>query len=192
MKPFKRRRRGGLAAEFERDEALLLTNLAAQMIELLRDRNSAEESSADPLAQIVGMTGPIAPPEDPVLSRLLPDAYADDPENSAEFRRYTEQSLTGRKVANAQTLIEALAEGGLTEDLDERSRVEVELDQNQALAWMKALTDIRLALGVRLGIETEADMTRLEYSSEEYERQTFDVYEWLGFVQESLVRAAGN
>ena len=74
MKRFKRRRRGGITAEFEQSEALALSNLAAQMIELLRDRNGSEESSADPLAQIVGMSGPIAPPEDPVLGRLLPDA----------------------------------------------------------------------------------------------------------------------
>lgn len=190
MKPFKRRRKGGLAAEFERNEALLLSNLAAQMIELLRDRNGAEESSADPLAQFVGMSGPIAPPEDPVLSRLLPDAYSGDPENSAEFRRYTEQSLTSHKVTNAQMVIDALIDGGLSEEHDSPARIEVELDQGSAFAWMKTLTDIRLALSIRLGIETEADMDRLEYADDEYEQQTFDIYEWLGYVQESLVQAA--
>lgn len=190
MKPFKRRRKGGLAAEFERNEALLLSNLAAQMIELLRDRNGAEESSADPLAQFVGMSGPIAPPEDPVLSRLLPDAYSDDPENSAEFRRYTEQSLTSHKVTNAQLIIDALIDGGLSEEHGSPAQIEVELDVNSAFAWMKTLTDIRLALSVRLGIETEADMDRLEYADDEYEQQTFDIYEWLGYVQESLVQAA--
>lgn len=190
MKPFKRRRKGGLAAEFERNEALLLSNLAAQMIELLRDRNGTEESSADPLAQFVGMTGPIAPPEDPVLSRLLPDAYSDDPENAAEFRRYTEQSLTSHKVSNAQLVIDALIDGGLSEEHDTPAQIEVELDPNSAFAWLKTLTDIRLALSIRLGIETEADMDRLEYADDEYEQQTFDIYEWLGYVQESLVQAA--
>ncbi len=39
--------------------------------------------------------GPVADtiPEDPVLARLLPDAYRDDPEAAGEFRRYTEPAL---------------------------------------------------------------------------------------------------
>ncbi|NLC98088.1 MAG: DUF2017 domain-containing protein [Actinomycetales bacterium] len=192
MKPFKRRRKGGIAAEFEPNEALLLSNLAAQMIELLRDRNGSQESSADPLAQMVGMSGPIMPPEDPVLNRLLPDAYRDDPDNAAEFRRYTEQMLTSQKVTNAQALIDALIEGGLSEAEHSRARIEVELNDGAAIAWMKTLTDIRLALGIRLGIETEADMELLEQEAEEYERQTLDIYEWLGFVQETLVEAASR
>lgn len=189
MKPFKRRRRGGLAAEFERVEGLLLANMAAQMIELLRDRNGAEESSADPLAQFVGMTGPVAPPEDPVLQRLLPDAYAEDPESSAEFRRYTEQTVTSHKVANAQAIMDALIEGGLSDEDDSPKRIEIELNPESAIAWLKALTDIRLALGVRLGIETEDDVLRLEVESDEYQQRTLDIYEWLGFVQETLVLA---
>ena len=75
MKPFKKRRRGGLVATFEAGEAQLLANLAGQVVELLRDRNSADESDADPLAAQLGIGGSSLPPEDPVLQRLLPDAY---------------------------------------------------------------------------------------------------------------------
>lgn len=192
MKRFKRRRKGGIAAEFEPNEAHLLSNLAAQMIELLRDRNGAEESSADPLANLVGMSGPVLPPEDPVLNRLLPDAYRDDPENAAEFRRYTEQTLTSQKVANAQALIDSLLEGGLSEVEHSKGRIEVELDDASAIAWMKTLTDIRLALGIRLGIETEADMELLADETDEHVQQTLDIYEWLGFVQETLVEAVSR
>ena len=53
------------------------------------------------------------PPEDPVLARLLPDAYRDDPEAAGEFRRYTEQDLRSGKVAAAQTVLATLpAKGG--------------------------------------------------------------------------------
>ena len=37
-------------------------------------------------------------PDDPALARLLPDAYADDDEASAEFRRFTERTLRETKM----------------------------------------------------------------------------------------------
>ena len=42
-------------------------------------------------------------PEDPVLARLLPDGYRDDPEAAGEFRKYTEPSLRSAKHQAAQT-----------------------------------------------------------------------------------------
>ncbi len=116
MRPFKRRRRGGVVAVFEPDEAHVLVNLAGQVVELLRDRNGASESDPDPLAVQLGMGGPSLPPEDPVLRRLLPDAYGDDQEESAEFRRFTERSLTSAKVENAERLIASLEAGGLDDE----------------------------------------------------------------------------
>ena len=113
MKPFKKRRRGGLVATFESGEAQLLANLAGQVVELLRDRNSADESDPDPLAAQVGMGGSSLPPEDPVLQRLLPDAYRNDEQEAGEFRRFTERSLTSFKVQNAEALIGSLIDGGL-------------------------------------------------------------------------------
>ena len=70
MRPFRRRRRGGVVATFEPEEAYVLANLAGQVVELLRDRNGAPESDPDPLALQLGMGGPSLPPEDPVLRRL--------------------------------------------------------------------------------------------------------------------------
>jgi len=76
-------------------------------------------------------------PADPILARLLPDAYADDPDASSEFRRYTELSLRSGKVAAAQTVLETLpADGG-----------RIRLSEPDAQAWLRALNDVRLALG---------------------------------------------
>ena len=192
MKPFKRRRRGGISATFEVGEAHLLANLAGQVVELLRDRNGPEESHADPLAAQLGMGGPSLPPEDPVLQRLLPDAYRDDPEDAGEFRRFTERSLTSAKVLNAETLIGSLVDGGLTfgelpdEDGDP---VEVELDADEVQAWLRALTDVRLSLAVRLGIETDEDTMLVAQSDDEAVAAMSDIFEWLGYVQETLVAA---
>lgn len=187
MKPFRRRRRGTVTATFELNEAQLLVNLASQVVELLQDRNGPSESEPDPLAQLIGMSGPVQPPEDPVLARLLPDAYRDDPVEAAEFRRFTEQALSATKVGNARTVIEGLEAGGL--DVAAK-HVEVELDEAQVLAWLRALTDIRMALAVRLGIETEEDAERLAESDDEATVAMGDVFDWLGFVQETLVHVA--
>jgi hypothetical protein len=192
VKRFKRRKRGGITAEFTHGEAELLCNLAAQIIELLRDRNGEIESDADPLAQFVGLSGAVLPPEDPVLMRLLPNAYRDNDVDAAEFRRYTEQALTDAKVENGKAIIQALYDSGYDDDPEQRGKIEVELDDENALAWLKALTDIRLALAIRLGIETEDDMIRLEQDASPEDRQGLDLYEWLGFVQETLVEAVSR
>ena len=192
MKPFRKRRRGGIAATFEVGEAHLLASLSGQVVELLRDRNGAEESDVDPLAAQLGMGGPSLPPEDPVLQRLLPDAYRDDEVDAGEFRRFTERSLTAAKVLNAETLIGSLIDGGLTfgesSDLDGEP-VEIELDDAEVQAWLRALTDIRLSLAVRLNIETEEDAMLIGSSEDEAIVAMSEIYEWLGYVQETLIGA---
>ncbi|MEH3068888.1 MAG: DUF2017 domain-containing protein [Aeromicrobium erythreum] len=189
MRPFKRRRRGGVVAVFEPDEAHVLANLAGQVVELLRDRNGASESDPDPLAVQLGMGGPLLPPEDPVLRRLLPDAYGDDEEESAEFRRFTERSLTSAKVENAERLIASLEAGGLDDEGEMDTVVEVELDPADVQAWLRSLTDIRLSIAVRLGIDSEADQVALSESDDPAVSTMVDVYDWLGYVQETLVGA---
>ncbi len=114
--------------------------------------------------------------DDPALARMLPDAYPDDPEASAEFRHYTTESLAERKIANS---------GVIASTLSAAPRGEVTLDPQATQAWLRSLTDIRLALASRLGIETEEDEDRGDPAM-------LDVYRWLGFLQESLVAALGS
>lgn len=192
MKPFKRRRRGGITATFTAAEAHLLANLAGQVVELLRDRNGLSESDSDPLAEQLGMGGPSAPPEDPVLARLLPDAYRSDEDDSSEFRRLTERSLTSAKVQYAQDLIGSLVDGGLVFGAPaegESGDIEVELKPDAVQAWLKGLNDIRLSLAVRLGIENEEDVMLAAESGDEAIAAMSDIYDWLGYVQETLIAA---
>ncbi|HWV27476.1 MAG TPA: DUF2017 domain-containing protein [Aeromicrobium sp.] len=198
MKAFKRRRRGGTVAEFESAEAHLLASLTSQVVELLRDRHGSGEADPDPLAAQLGLGGPSQPPEDPVLQRLLPDAYRagsarDAESDAADFRRLTERSLTAIKVQNAETLLAGLIEGGLQPGLPEADDppVEVELDGPEVQAWLKALTDVRLALAVRLGIESEEDARLIAHSDDEATVAMAEIYDWLGYVQESLVHSLG-
>lgn len=189
MTPFKARRRGGLTATFDPAEAHVIANLASQVIELLRDRNGAQVTDSDPLVSELGLGGPSQPPEDPVLQRLLPDAYRDDPEEAGEFRRFTESALTSAKVANAETVLASLAAGGMDLADESEAPVEIELGPDEVQAWLRSLTDIRLSLAVRLGIETEEDTMLLESSSDPAVVAMGELYDWLGYVQETLVQA---
>ena len=189
MTPFKARRRGGMTATFDPAEANVIANLAGQVIELLRDRNGAQVTDTDPLVSELGLGGPSQPPEDPVLQRLLPDAYRDNPDDSAEFRRFTESALTSAKVANAETVLSTLAAGGLDLTDESEAPVEVELSPDEVQAWLRSLTDIRLSLAVRLGIENEEDVMLLEKSPDQALVAMGELYDWLGYVQETLVQA---
>jgi hypothetical protein len=191
VKPFKKRRRGGLCATFEPGEARVIASLTGQVVELLRDRNGELASDPDPLAGELGFSGgPSLPPDDPVLQRLLPDAYRDDTDDSAEFRRFTERALTSSKVANAEAVLESLRDAGLDEvDDDSDEPLEVELDPEGVQAWLRTLTDVRLSLAVRLGIEADEDAMLLHQSEDEAVAAMTELYDWLGYVQETLVTA---
>jgi Domain of unknown function (DUF2017) len=195
-----RRSRGRVSARFTAAQAVILRNLVSQVAELMG--TAADPDAADPtapgapagpgaagagepalsieeLAAAIGAAGPTSPPEDPVLARLLPDAYRDDPEAAGEFRRYTEQGLRSGKVAAAQTVLDTLPAGG----------GHVRLGPEDAQAWLRALNDVRLAIGTVLGI-TEDYEDEMESASWADPRSAYlEVYHWLGYVQDSLVRA---
>ena len=122
---------------------------------------------------------------DPVIARLFPDMYRDDAAASEELRRYLEDDLRSAKLEQAALLLDVLpVEGG-----------EVALDEEQAEAWLRALTDVRLTLGSRLGIddddvdiEAELDEAILKDPTSARVGQ-LSVYQYLTYLQESLVGA---
>lgn len=121
---------------------------------------------------------------DPVVERLFPDMYPDSPADSAELRRYTEEELRSAKLEQAALMLDGLpAEGG-----------EVHLDAEQAEGWLRALTDVRLALGLRLGITDDTDL-EAELDDEVLRAPAsprvgqLSVYAYLTYLQESLVEA---
>lgn len=155
-----------LATELEPVEAALLTQLASQVAGLLSDaadHDRPEDAAADR-----------------AVLRLLPDAYPGDEEASAEFRRYTSADLTAQKVRNAQTVIADVADALVADD-----PTEIVLGDDQVQAWLRSLTDIRLVLATRLGIEQDGDVA----ADDDEAFMLGDVYDWLGWVQDSLVTA---
>lgn len=188
---FHRHRKSGRAiAEFTGFEADLLRSLASQLVELLRSEVAAPVEHEDPLAALFDFSGPTDEPEDPVLLRLFPTAYTGDDEAAAEFRRFTEGTLRDGKARGAVAVIEALEEAGLPEDeVDDAVHIDVELDEGEAMVWLKSFTDIRLALGTRLGIEEGDEERWAALSDDDPASQAHDIYEWVGYLQETLVEA---
>jgi len=190
---FHPRRKGGAVATFTGFEADLLRSLASQIIELLRNESAVPTTAVDPLEAMLDFSGPTTVPEDPVLARLFPSAYRDDEEAAGEFRRFTETEMRGGKAGNAAAVIDTLEEAGLPTELDENGIViDVELDHDQAIVWMKAVTDMRLALASRLEIE-EGDEAFWDSLPEDDPRaHVHDIYDWLAYLQETLVTAVSR
>jgi hypothetical protein len=170
----------GYSLDLTLDEAHILINLVEQLLELLGEGDFFHHYDAsDPLAQLLAMPSEIVTPEDPVLLRLLPNAYA-DPEAASDFRRYTEPQLRGAKQKNLRIVREELTilvdenHGGVIEDLNSD-------------IWLKALNDLRIALSVRLEID-ENSFDKFELLPEEDpQKPVYAVYFWLGWLQEYLL-----
>jgi hypothetical protein len=139
---------------------------------------------------MMDFTGPTTAPDDPVLARLFPTAYPDDEEAAGEFRRFTEGSLRDSKAQAASLIIDTLEEAGLPAELTEDGlTIDVELDPAQAVSWMKSFTDVRLALATRLGIEEEDDDYWLALPDDDPRTHVHDIYDWVGYLQETLVQS---
>ena len=201
---------GGVSVWLSAGEATLLRTLVVPVMDLLNDTDSpappsgvalsdAKPSHAEPsdpagtdepgdlFADLEKMfTETSAPPHerpaDPVLARLLPDAYNDDPDAAGEFRKYTESSLREAKKYFAQTLLETLPPGG----------GRVRLTADQARDWLRALNDVRLMFGVRLEVTEDFEEQLAALDPQDPRIAAFEVYGWLGAVQESLVRAIAH
>ncbi|MER7502338.1 DUF2017 domain-containing protein [Nonomuraea pusilla] len=163
--------KGGVVADLEPTEVALLRQLVSMVLGLVAPGQTGD----DPLERALGI-GTGEAPSDPVLARLFPSAYEDDQEAS-EFRRYTEATLRDGKRADAQTVLDT-AEPGRTE-----------LTADQAQAWMRALNDVRLALGTRLEVTEEIHDELARMSEDDPRYPAFVTYDWLTYLQDSLVRA---
>jgi hypothetical protein len=171
----------GIAASFDVAEAGLLRRLALDLEYLLEEPEQQEaEQPGDPLEQLTGIfDGPVSTPDDPVLARLLPDAYRDDDQAASDFRRFTESELRSGKIAHSRAVRETLPAGGGN----------LLLDDDQAASWLAALNDIRLALGTALGVGPETEQEYAELDPNSARSRRLDIYHWLSELQSTLIHA---
>lgn len=115
-----------------------------------------------------------ADPADAALRRLRPSAYEDDPEADDEFRRLTDGELAESRREALRTVADTAERDRLTAE---------ELD-----SWLRALTDLRLALGTRLDV-TEDTYAR-EIDPRDPQAYELSVFAYLSWLQEAAVEAA--
>jgi hypothetical protein len=199
--PFRKEKRSVIAAftrgpdntvlvDLRAAEVRLLADLFQDLLELLADDSAprmTETGADDPLVAELGLGGlgddtPPARPDDPALARLFPDAYPDDPDATAEFRRYTQADLTAERKRRA-----AVALGSLEPLKEEGGRLT--LDAAKAAAWLGALNDLRLVLGTRLEITSDEQEPGEGFGPRDPRTAYIPVYFYLGYLQETLVEA---
>lgn len=182
MKEWKRKG-ARMIAGFEQQEAAVLRGLVSQVEDMLKARSEA--APQDELAELTGIkTGPTTAPDDPVLSRLLPDFHRLDEDHPSQqeqdsvaaLRSIHEPELLAAKLEAATTVLQTLAPGG----------GEVRLSLEQADSWLSAINDVRLALGTALDVKE--DMPD-ELAEDDPNAAHLGVYHWLTYLQEKLVQA---
>jgi hypothetical protein len=136
------------------------------------------------VAELAALLSETPDRDDPAVERLFPDVYPEDPVDEEEYRRLTEDDLRAAKLDQAKTVLTDLLESG----------GEVRLDESAADVWLRALTDVRLALGIRLGVQDDTDIhTELDEAVLRDPTSTrvsqLSVYAYLSLLQESLVGA---
>lgn len=164
-------------------EAALLQNLGGAVVGLLDERETS--SPSDELEEITGIkTGNAAPPQEPTLRRLLPDFFKQDDGDplpfdesdrlNAALRSLHEPEIIDAKRVAAQRLLDTVPDNG----------GKFELTEDDANAWVAAVNDIRLTLGVMLDVGPEGP----ERLAPDHPLAVhFDVYQWLTVLQEYLV-----
>jgi hypothetical protein len=162
----------GIRLRFPRSEGELLVQLFGDTAEALRPG--------------------VLDPSDPVLQRLFPSAYPDDAEAEQDFRELTESSLRDERIERAEQCTADVAAAPVR-----RRELELLLDNEASTRWMRALNDVRLAVGTRLDIseddELEMDDDRVDPDdaddADDPDSPARAAYVWLTAVQDTLVHA---
>jgi Domain of unknown function (DUF2017) len=115
------------------------------------------------------------PSSHPSVARLFPAAYKDDPLRSLEFETNLGDAPMNGKLAAIETV--------------ERTLDASDLSEEELLQWMGAVNDFRLLLGTRIEITEEA--TELDYPQGHPDHDAFQVYDYLTWLEEGMLRALG-
>lgn len=113
---------------------------------------------------------------DDVMERLFPSAY-ESPSDEAAWRELSGTDLERHKVRLLEQVKEALGE---------RGPAVVELSDDDLSVWLAVLTDLRLAIGTRLGVDEQAMSSDVD--PRDPHAPALSVLHWLGWIQEGILR----
>ena len=107
--------------------------------------------------------------DSPLLTRLFPPPYGDDEERNEGYAALAVPELMEHRHSSLATLRGTLQADRLTEE--------------QLMAWMRAVNDMRLVLGTLLGVDDDGAAPEVPDDMAE----TYAVYEYLGYLLEMIV-----
>jgi hypothetical protein len=110
---------------------------------------------------------------DPDLRRLFPPAYPDDPEKSAEYDGMVRDDLMAERLAAIEVMERTIDSDKLSED--------------ELLAWLSAINDLRLVLGTRLDVPE--DLSELDVRPDDPLAESLALYAYLSILEEDAVAA---
>jgi hypothetical protein len=106
------------------------------------------------------------------IARLFPAAY-EDPLRNLDYEREAGGRLLASRLAGLDTVQATLGADAITED--------------ELLAWLRTVNDLRLVLGARLDVTEES--TLADVAADEEATVTFDLYHVLGQVESFMIKA---
>lgn len=111
--------------------------------------------------------------DDPALERLFPPAYPDEADLQTEYEQLVRGDLKQQRLSSVDVMEQTIEASRLTEE--------------QLLAWLSALNDLRLILGTKLGA-TE-DMDSEDMPDDDPLAPSYALYYYLGWLEEQVVEA---
>jgi hypothetical protein len=117
------------------------------------------------------------PDTDAVKQRLFPAAYEDEAQAN-EFRELIQDDLHRTKLETLRAVSDRLGKTGPLVSA---------IPPDEVAQWLTLMTDLRLAIGTRLDVDETKMETDLD--PEHPDAPAMSVLHWLGWMQESLLRA---
>ncbi len=116
---------------------------------------------------------------DPGLRRLFPPASSDDEALNAEFERLVRDDLVRERLRATEVMATTIDAERLSED--------------ELLAWLSAINDLRLVLGMRLGVTEETTAADFATLPDDDPRvQMYVLYTYLTFLEDHVVEALAS
>lgn len=114
--------------------------------------------------------------DDPAVERLFPPAYPDEPELQSEYRRLVQGDLRQQRFGSIEVM--------------ERTIEAERVNEDELLAWLSALNDLRLVLGTKLGATEEMDPEDIR--DDDPLAPSYALYYYLGWLEEQVVEALAS
>ena len=127
----------------------------------------------DALRSLPGQLRDLLATDDTALERLFPPAYPHDLQAQADYASITHDDLRATKLTSIEVM--------------ERTIDAEYLDEEQLLAWLGSINDLRLVFGTRLGVTEETD--ERSFAPEDPRAFAFALYAYLGWLEEQAVEA---